>query len=136
MSYSVKVIAPRTPAVPNATALARAQGNAVIGYLRDSLVNGYVPATGDARERKGDGKPLGYDTGKLARGLRLVSAGSTRTQAAFRITVSADRSMLEEARPEYGGQSFIERYQIITLDGIVQELIEEGTADYMRSLRK
>jgi hypothetical protein len=135
MSYSVKVIAPRKPATPNASALARAQGDAVIGYLRDSLVNGYVPATGEARPRKGDGKPLGFDTGKTARGLRLVSAGSTRDHAAFRITVSADRAMLEQARPEFGGMSFIERYQIITLEGRVQELIEEGTAEYMRSLR-
>lgn len=136
MSYAVKVTVQRRPEIPNASALAKAQGGKVIGYLRDSLINGYKPATGEARERKRDGKPLGYDDGKLANGLRLESAGSTRTHAAFKIRPPASRSMLEEARPEYGGLSFIEKHEIITLDGIVQELIEEATADYMRTLRQ
>jgi hypothetical protein len=135
MPVTIKVVVERRPAVPNASALAKAQATAVKNYLAQSLVNGYMPATGEARERKGDGKPLGFDTGKLARGLRVVSAGSTRTSAAFAIEPSADRKMLTEVRPELGGMSFIERHQIITLEGIVQELIAEGTDEYMRSLR-
>lgn len=136
MSYSVKVIAPRRPDVPNASALAKAQATVVRDYLEQSLINGYKPATGEARERKPNGKPLGYDTGKLARGLRVRSAGATRTSSAYTIEPGPDRKMLTEPRAELGGMSFIERHEIITLDGIVQELIEEGTAEYMRSLRK
>ncbi len=135
MPVTIKVIVERRPAIPNPSALAKAQATAVRNYLAQSLVNGYDPATGDARERKGDGKPRAYDTGKLARGLRVRSAGSTRTAAAYAIEPGADRKMLTEARPEYGGLSFIEKYGIITLDGIVQELIAEGTDEYMRSLR-
>jgi hypothetical protein len=135
MPVTIKVVAERRPAVPNASALAKLQATKVRNYLAESLVNGYMPATGEARPRKGDGKPLGLDTGKLARGLRVVGAGSTRTTAAFGIEPSADRKMLTDVRVELGGMSFIDRHQIITLDGIVQELIAEGTDEYMRSLR-
>ncbi len=135
MPYTVKVIAPRRPAAPNASALAKAQATAARDHLSAALVNGYVPDTMEARPRKGDGKPLGYDTGKLARGLRVRSAGATRTASAYAIEPGADRKMLTEARPEYGGMSFIERFKINTLDGVVQDVIEEATAEYMRSLR-
>lgn len=135
MSYRV-IEVKRTPALPVAAVLAKRQAEALVVWLRDCLVNGYDPETGEARPRKGDGKPLGYDTGKLARGLRAVSAGATRASARYRVTVSPDRAMLEEARPELGGLSFIEKHNIITTQGRAAEPIAEATEDYMRSLRK
>ncbi len=135
MPVTIRVVVERRPELPNAAALAKAQSTAARDYLAQSLINGYDPATGEARERKGDGKPRGYDSGRLARGLRVRSAGSTRTMAAYAIEPGADRQMLTELRPEYGGMSFIEKFGVITLDGIVQELIAEGTDTYMRSLR-
>lgn len=134
MSYRV-VEVQRTREVPVAAVLARKQGDALVKWLRDSLINGYDPETGDVRPRKGDGKPLGFDTGRLARGLRLVSAGSTRTSAKFEVRVSPDRVMLEEVRVELGGMSFIERHNIITTQGRAAEPIAEATEEYMRSLR-
>lgn len=119
------------PPTVAAAVLARAQGDALIKHLEFSLVAGYDPATMDARPRKGDGKPLGYDTGKLAAGLRLVSAGSTRTSARFEIKPPPSRSMLDDVRPELGGRSFLDRYGIITTEGKAAEVIAEATDEYM-----
>lgn len=135
MPVTVKVIVERRPVLPNASAMAKAMATAVRNHLSAALINGYMPDTMEARPRKGDGKPQGYDTGRLAKGLRVRSAGSTRTTAAYAIEPGADRKMLTEARPELGGMSFIERHKIITLDGVVQDVLEEGADEYMRSLR-
>jgi hypothetical protein len=135
MPVTIKVVVERRPAIPNASALAKLQATAAANHLRDALINGYYPDTMDARPRKGDGNAQGYDTGKLARGLQVKSAGSTRTEAAFAIVPSADRRMLGEPRPEYGGRSFVDKFRIITLDGAVQDVLAEAAAEYMRSLR-
>jgi hypothetical protein len=134
MSYAIKVVVQRRPAlVPNPSALARAQAQAAADHLRDALTNGYYPDTMEARPRKGDGKPQGYDTGKLARGLRVKSAGSSRESAAYAIEPGADRKMLTEPRLELGGLSFVERYRIFSLDGVVQEVLDEAAAKYMET---
>jgi hypothetical protein len=135
MPITIKVIAPRKPGLPNASALAKAGATAARDHLSAALVNGYMPDTMEARPRKGNGQPQGVDTGRLAKGLTVRSAGSNRTAAAYAIEPSADRKMLTEARPELGGMSFVERHRIITLDGVVQDVIAEATDEYMRSLR-
>jgi hypothetical protein len=135
MSYSVRVIAPRKPELPNASALAKLQATKARDHLRDALINGYYPGTMDARPRKGDGNAQGYDTGKLARGLQVKSAGSTRTEAAYAIEPGPDRKMLAEPRPEYGGRTFVDKFRIITLDGAVQDVLAEAAAEYMETLR-
>jgi hypothetical protein len=135
MPVTVKIVVERRPAVSNPSALAKAQATAVRDHSSQALINGYVPDTMEARERKSNGKPLGYDTGKLARGLRVRSAGATRTSSAFAVEPGPDRKMLTEARPELGGMSFIERHKILTLEGVVQDVIAEATDAYMRSLR-
>ncbi len=135
MSYRI-VEVKRTRALPVASVLARAQGDALIEWLEFALEAGYHPATGEARPRKGDGKPLGYRTGTLARGLRLQSAGSTKDSARFKVMPPPSRSMLDETRAELGGMSFLDRYEIITTRGRAAEPIAEATDIYMRSLRK
>lgn len=121
--------------VPIPSALARAQALAARDHLAFALTAGYEPDTMEARPRKGNGKPLGYDTGRLARGMRVRSAGATRLAAAYSIEPGSDRAMLTEARAEYGGLSFVERYNIITLDGVVQDVMSEAAAEYMRENR-
>jgi hypothetical protein len=135
MSYRI-VEVKRTRELPVAAVLARKQGDAVIEWLEFALEAGYHPATGEARPRKPDGKPLGYRTGTLARGLRLVGAGASRASASFRIVPPPSRAMLDEDRSELGGMSFLDRHEIITTRGRAAEPIAEATADYMRSLRK
>jgi hypothetical protein len=135
MSYRI-VEVKRTRALPVAAVLARAQGDALIEWLEFALEAGYHPATGEARPRKGDGKPLGFRTGTLARGLRLQSAGSTKDSARFKVVPPASRSMLDEDRAELGGMSFLGRHEIITTRGRAAEPIAEATDIYMRSLRK
>jgi hypothetical protein len=135
MSYRIVEVR-RTREQPVAAVLARKQGEALIKWLSFALTAGYHPETGEARPRKGDGKPLGYRTGALAKGLRLVSVGSDRTSARFKVMPPASRSMLDEDRGEYGGLSFIDRHDIITTRGRAAEPIAEATAEYMRSLNK
>ncbi len=135
MSYRIGEVK-RTRELPVAAVLARKQGDALIVWLSFCLTAGYHPATGDARPRKSNGKPLGLDTGTLAKGLRLQSAGATRDSARFKVVPPPSRTMLDEDRPELGGMSFIDRHEIITTRGRAAEPIAEATAEYMRSLNK
>jgi hypothetical protein len=135
MSVRIVEVGRRGLPTPVAAPLARKQGEAVIKHLEFCLEAGYHPETMEARPRKGDGKPLGFDTGKLAHGLRLVSAGSTRTSARFQIKPPPSRHMLDDARPELGGMSFIDRHTIITTEGKAAEAIAEATDEYMKGLR-
>jgi len=120
--------------IPVAAPLARRQGDAVIGFLRESIRGGFSPIDGSDRPRKADGKPRGFDTGRLADGLRLRSAGSSRTVARFEIVPPADRAMLDEAGED--GLSFIDRWDLITVEGRAAELIDEATEEYMLELEQ
>jgi len=134
VSYKiVEVIRDQTP-TPVAAVLARRQGDAVIEFLRESIRGGFDPTDGSDRERKADGKARGFDTGRLADGLRLRSAGSTRYSAKFEIMPPADRSMLSE--PGEDGLSFIDRYNLISVEGRAAELIDEATEAYMLELEQ
>lgn len=132
MAFSVKLTVKKRRGI-DPRELVRRRAAAVIGYLRESLINGYRPADGEARPRKADGKPLGFDTGRLARGLRMSSLQSTRTRASVRIMPPASRSMLAEPTGE-DGLSFLARHQILTVDGLARELLDEATADYLKEI--
>lgn len=111
----------------DARKLVEVQAKAVVQYLGDSLVNGYRPADGEARPRKGDGKPLGYRTGVLARGLRIVDQGQTRARASVRIEPPLDT----------GRRIFVSKNpDVITLDGLVDEVRLEAVDDYLRQLEE
>lgn len=135
MSYRIVEVRRDSLPIPVAAPLARLQGERVIEFLRESIEGGFDPVDGTDRERKADGKPRGYDTGALARGLRLRSAGSSRTFARFEIVPPTSRSMLDEPRGD-DGVSFIDRHRLISIEGRAAELIEEATDDYMRALEE
>jgi hypothetical protein len=132
VSYKIVEVVRDPLPVPAAAPLARKQGEAVIAFLRESIRGGFSPIDGEDRERKGDGKPRGYDTGRLADGLRLRSAGSTRYSAKFEIAPPSDRAMLSE--PGEDGLSFIDRHELISVEGRAAELIDEATEIYMLEL--
>lgn len=132
MSYRV-IDVKRTTKAPNALDLARFQGERLRDHLRDALEHGYHPATGEPRERKGDGKPLGFDDGVLARGLVVKNIGAAKGKARVRIDPPASRRMLLDVRAD--GQSFIERHEIITTQGVAGDVIRKATAEYMKALR-
>lgn len=128
MPFRVTITAPRRKRrarQPDASELVRRQAEAVRDYLRDSLINGYVPATGEARPRKADGKPRGYDTGKLAKGLRITGEHKGRRKASIRIEPPADP----------GRQAYVAKHDdIITLDGIVDDVRREAVAEYLAEI--
>ena len=134
MSYSVRVTAQRRPQL-NASALAKAQATAARDWHRESLIGGWSPVDGSDRPRKGDQKPLGYDTGTLARGLRVRGVESTRERASFAIEPPTTRRDLAKPKLEYGGMSFLERYDILSLDGRTADVIDEATEAYFAQLR-
>ena len=133
MSYRVVEVKRDRPKL-NASALAKRQAEDLIVFLAESIRGGFSPIDGSNRPRKSNQKPLGYDTGRLARGLRARSAGSSRERAAFRIDPPAERMILLELTDD-GGASFIDRYDLITTQGRAAEVIEEATAAYFAELR-
>lgn len=134
MSYKIVEVRRDELPIHVAAVLARRQGNAVIEFLRESIRGGFSPIDGSDRERKADGKARGFATGRLAVGLRLRSAGSTRFSAKFEIVPPADRAMLSE--PGEDGQSFIDRHDLISVEGRAAELIDEATDAYMLELEQ
>lgn len=92
-------------------------------YLSESIVNGYRPADGAARPRKGDGKPFAFDTGTLARGLRVTKTHSTRKRAQVRIV-----------GPESRDEFLVKHDDILTLDGIVADEMRIALDDYLESI--
>lgn len=99
------------------------QAEAAVEYLRESIINGYEPATGAARPRKPDGKPFAYDTGELADGLRIVDQHQTRKRASVRIVGPASRD------------PFLAKHSdILTLDGIVGDEMRRAVDDYLEEI--
>lgn len=133
MTYRVVEVKRDRPRL-NAAALAKRQAEALIEFLAESIRGGFSPVDGSDRPRKANQKPLGFDTGRLARGLRARSAGSTREKAAYRIDPPADRMILLELTDD-GGESFIDRHDLITTQGRAAEVIEEATVAYFAELR-
>lgn len=136
MSYSVRVQVPRPREPLNASALAKAQATAARDWQREALIGGWSPVDGSDRPRKGNQKPLGYDTGTLARGLRVVAVESSRERAAFAIEPPSSRRDLAKPKLELGGLSFLERYQILSLEGRTADVIDEATDAYFADLRR
>lgn len=136
MSYSVRIEVPRKRPTLNASALAKAQATAARDWHRESLIGGWSPVDGSDRPRKGDQNPLGYDTGTLARGLRVVAVESSRERAAFAIEPPSSRRDLTKPKLELGGMSFLERHDILSLDGRTADVIDEATEAYFTSIRR
>jgi len=135
VSYRIVEVRRAALPIPVAAPLARRQAEALLPFLSESIRGGFSPIDGSDRERKADGKPRGFDTGRLADGLRIRSAGSTRTSAKYEIVPPADRAFLAEPG-EDGGESFIDRHDLISVEGRAAELIDEATEIYMLELER
>lgn len=125
MPSRVRITAPRRQRAAerlDASALVKAQADAVITYLGESIRNGYVAATGEARPRKPDGKPVGFATGELANGLRATKLLKNRRRATITIEAPHDpgRRIFVATNPDF-----------ITLDGIVDEVRREAVDNYL-----
>lgn len=108
---------------PDARELAQVMADAAASYLGESLVNGYRPADGEARPRKGDGKPLGLDSGYLSRSIEPQPVHSTRARSQVRITGPDSR------------RHFLAKHDdVLTLDGIVADEMDFAAREYLKGL--
>lgn len=92
-------------------------------YLSESIINGYRPADGAARPRKGDGKPFAFNTGHLANSLRIVDQHQTRKRASVRIAGPSDRDPF-----------LVKHDDILTLDGLVADEMRRAVDDYITEI--
>lgn len=107
----------------DARELVEAQAEAVTEHLRRSLLDGVSPVDGSPRPRKANGKPLGVDTGELARSLRV--GRETGTQGRARVSVTAPESRA----------AFLDRHpDVLTLDGRADEVCREAATEYLREI--
>lgn len=106
----------------NTRELAQVQAEAARDYLQESLVNGYRPADGAARPRKGDGKPLGFDTGVLSRSLRVQPVHTTRNRSVVKITA-----------PNKYVHFLRKQDDVLVLDGIVKDEMDFAAREYLES---
>ena len=105
---------------PDARELVQVMAKAAADYLGESLVNGYRPADGEARPRKGDGKPLGLDTGYLSRTIKPEAVHTTRAKASVRIRGPVSRQIFLAKNPD-----------VLTLDGIVADEMDHAAREYL-----
>ena len=123
MPMKVTVTVKRKRKGPDARELVTVMADAAASYLGESLVNGYRPADGAARPRKGDGKPLGYDTGLLSRAIKPQTLHNTRARARVQIRGPESR------------RHFLEGHEdVITLDGIVSDEMDAAADEYLKGL--
>jgi hypothetical protein len=123
MAISVRITSKKKRGRLDARELVTRMATAARDYLSESLINGYRPADGAARDRKPDGKPMGFDTGELARGLRLVDAHKTRNRATVRIV-----------GPESRNPFLAKHDDVITLNGIAADEMDRAVADYLEEI--
>lgn len=112
----------------DARVLVKRIGDAVADHLGDSLIEGVRPDTGAARERKADGKPRGYDTGLLARGIHATAPTGGLANARCTVVVPVSRRMLAESS---GGESFISKHGIFTTEGKAGAVIDAAVSAYI-----
>ena len=77
---------------PDARELVGRGANAAIDVIRQSLIDGVTSDSGQPRPRKADGKPRGYNTGKLANGLTITTVSGGERVASTRVIPPADRA--------------------------------------------
>lgn len=105
----------------DARELVRVTSDAAIAEMRDGLTQGYDAETGEQRPRKADGKPKGFNTGRLADGLRRTSISGGETRASTSIVPPADRESYVEANPG-----------VMTAEGRVGEAIQAASDAYVK----
>lgn len=104
----------------DARELARAEADAVAAHLRDSLADGVSPVDGSARPRKGDGKPLGVNTGLLSRNIKVLDVRGTEQRATATIVTPNSR------------YPFLDKHtDILTLEGRADEVRREAANKYL-----
>lgn len=105
----------------DARELVQAEADAVAEHLRRSLVEGVSPVDGSARPRKANGKPQGFETGTLARGIQVTKVTGSQEKATATITTPSSR------------HPFLDRHtDILTLEGRADEVRREAADKYLR----
>lgn len=105
----------------DARVLVERTSSAAVDKIRESLREGFDPTTGAPRDRKGDGKPLGYNTGRLAEGIGITGIHGDANRASTKIVPPPDRVAYVEANPD-----------VLTAGGLVGEAIQEAAEKYVR----
>jgi hypothetical protein len=114
----------------DAEGLVLAQAEAVRDHLSTSLLDGVSPVDGSARPRKGDGKPLGVRTGRLARKLRIGHVRKSRHRASVEI-----RPPRGQPADEFRESFVAEHDDILTTEGQAGRVLAQATLDYIKEQR-
>lgn len=97
-------------------------GDRVAEQLRSDVRAGVDSASGQAKPRKDDGKPQGYNTGTLAEGIERGSVTGDRARASTTVAPPPERRAYVNSNP-----------QVMTLEGRMRRVIEGAVADYLEA---
>lgn len=82
----------------DARELTRVAAEAARLELKRALLGGYAPADGAPRKQNSAGRPEGYNTGRLAEGLRLTQITGSKARARTKVKPPRDRAGWVAAR--------------------------------------
>jgi hypothetical protein len=123
MPYQVKVVVKNRRGLVDSRAFVEVQAKAAADYLSQSLVDGIRPEDGEPRPRKGDGKPLGFDTGLLARSIaKPKRVYTTRKRSQVMIRGASSRAHFVQKQGD-----------VLTLAGIVKDKMDQALREHMEN---
>jgi hypothetical protein len=108
----------------DARELVRVTSDAAVETISNSIRVGVESASGAPRGRKANGKPEGFNTGRLANGIRRTTITGSEARASTRIVPPADRAKYVAAKGD-----------ILTAGGRVGEAIDDATQTYLGGLK-
>ena len=104
----------------DARELTRVAAEAAAAELKRSLIEGYAPADGAPRKQNRAGRPEGFNTGRLAEGLRITQISGSKTRARTKVRPPRDRAGWVESRGD-----------VMVTDGSVGERILDAAEAYI-----
>jgi hypothetical protein len=116
----VKLKIPRRADRLDARQLVARAADAAREELSRALVKGYAPETGAPRPPNAKGRPQGFNTGKLARGLTRSPIKGGKARASATIDPPADRADWVARRGD-----------VLVVDGTVAQAIQRAADDYV-----
>jgi hypothetical protein len=130
MPIKVRLVSRQKRGRVDAAELVTRRAEALRDHLGRALEIGISPIDGSARPRKPDGKPIGYRTGRLARGLRLGRIRRSRRRASVEV-LTPRGPPTDEFR-----DAWVSKHDdVMTTEGLAGVSMREATADYLEELR-